>query len=179
MAIQTAYSGWFFKWLNIWAFVMQFIVTPALLVAVPLAWVHRLIPLVHVASCLYLWRSPTLAAAGTAYMLFKVLDYSIFRGAKELLYIPLSFDSRYRAKELIDVLGYRTGKGAMSLLVIAAQRAYQEAHLVVSAPALAFAAAVAAGVWALCAIPLGRRAREQAEAHRRDLAQAYAAEPGR
>ena len=159
---QTAFSGWFFMWLNVFALVMQFVVTPVLLLAVPSAWVHRLIPLVHVASCLYLWQSPTLLAAGTAYMLFKVLDYSIFRGAKELLYIPLSFDSRYRAKELIDVLGYRLGKGGMSLLVIGAQNA----RLAVAEPALALAAAVAAGAWALCAIPLGRRARQQAQTQR-------------
>ena len=57
------------------------------------------------------------ASAGLAYMAFKVIDYSVFRAAKELLYIPLSFDRRYRAKELIDVFGYRFGKGGMSLLV--------------------------------------------------------------
>ena len=44
-----------------------------------------------------------------AFFLFKAFDYSIFRAAKEVLYVPLSFDERYRAKEIIDVLGYRTG----------------------------------------------------------------------
>ena len=46
------------------------------------------------------------------------MDYSIFRGAKELLYIPLSYDAKYRAKELIDVFAYRFGKGAASLIAL-------------------------------------------------------------
>ena len=56
----------------------------------------------------------SLLTAAAAYMVFKVLDYSVFRAAKELLYIPLSFDSRYRAKALIDAFGYRFSKGAVS-----------------------------------------------------------------
>jgi len=43
-----------------------------------------------------------------------VLDYSVFRASKEILYIPLSFDARYRAKEVIDAFVYRGAKGALS-----------------------------------------------------------------
>lgn len=149
---QTAFSGRFFMWLNIFAAAMQFAITPLLLWLLPVRWIHRVIPLVHVCTCLYLWRSPTLFSAGLAYMVFKVVDYSIFRAAKELLYIPLSFDSRYRAKELIDVFGYRFGKGGISLLVILLQRS----GLMIAAPSLGLISASAAAIWALCAIPLGR-----------------------
>jgi ATP/ADP translocase len=37
--------------------------------------------------------------------------YSVFRAVKELLYVPLSFDARYRAKEIIDAFVYRASKG--------------------------------------------------------------------
>jgi ATP/ADP translocase len=57
-----------------------------------------------------------------AFFIFKVFDYSLFRGAKELIYMPLDFDSRYRAKEIIDVLGYRTGKGGSALAVLFLQK---------------------------------------------------------
>ena len=150
---QTAFSGWFFMWLSIFAAAMQFAVTPLLLWLVPLRWVHRVIPLVHVGTCLYLWRSPTLFSAGMAYMVFKVIDYSTFRAAKELLYIPLSFDSRYRAKEFIDVFGYRFGKGGISLVVILLQRS----RIFVAEPSLGLISAGAAAIWAICAIPLVRR----------------------
>ena len=67
--------------------------------------------------------TPSVATSGTAFLLFKAFDYSIFRAAKEILYIPLSFDARYRAKEFIDVFGYRFSKGAISLVVALGQRA--------------------------------------------------------
>ena len=80
---QTAFSGWFFMWLNIAAATMQFIVTPVLLWLFPVRWIHRCIPLIHVAACLWLWHEPTLFAAGAAYMIFKVVDYSIFRADRK------------------------------------------------------------------------------------------------
>ena len=52
---------------------------------------------------------------GLAFALFKTIDYSTFRAAKEILYIPLSFDARYRAKEVIDVFGYRFGKLSLAI----------------------------------------------------------------
>ncbi|MEL6548515.1 MAG: Npt1/Npt2 family nucleotide transporter, partial [Myxococcota bacterium] len=48
----------------------------------------------------------------------KGLDYSLFRIAKEMLYIPLSYDDKSRGKPVIDILGYRAAKGAISLLLI-------------------------------------------------------------
>ena len=139
-------------WLGILAAAMQFAVTPLLLWLMPLRWIHRVIPLIHVGTCLYLWRSPTLFSAGMAYMVFKVIDYSTFRAAKELLYIPLSFASRYRAKELIDVFGYRFGKGGISLIVILLQRS----NVMLIEPSLGLISAGAAAIWAICAIPLVR-----------------------
>lgn len=150
---QTEYQGWFFMWLNIAAAVMQFGITPLLLWLVPTRRIHIAIPLIHIITCACLWHSPTLFSAGAAYMVFKVLDYSIFRAAKELLYIPLSFDARYRAKELIDVFGYRFGKGGMSLMV----GILQNFGLKIAAPMLALIAAGAAICWATLAIPLTRR----------------------
>jgi AAA family ATP:ADP antiporter len=159
---QTAFSGEFFAWLNVASFAMQFGVTPLLLRLVPLGLIHLAIPLVHVGACVYLLRAPSLFAAGLAYTLFKAIDYSTFRAAKEILYIPLSFDARYRAKELIDVFGYRFGKGGASLAITG----LRTAGIVISEAGLAIAALVAAGIWAALAIPLARayaevRARRQ------------------
>ncbi len=150
---QTAFSGWFYTGLNASAAVMQFIVTPLVVWLIPLRLVHLAIPLLHLGACAYLFGSPTLFSAGLAYLLFKVVDYSVFRAAKEVLYIPLSYDSRYRAKELIDVFGYRFGKGGMSLVVLLMQKA----RMVVSEPRLGLLAAMCAAAWAGLALPLGRR----------------------
>lgn len=48
----------------------------------------------------------------------KSSDYSIFRSAKELLYIPLSRKEITQGKSLIDVFGFRSAKGISSILVI-------------------------------------------------------------
>ena len=106
---RNAKLGEMYALLNSIAAVSQFVVSPLLLYMLPLAVIHvGSIPLLNtVAACGYLLRHPSLSAATTAYITFKVIDYSLFRSAKEILYIPFSFDVRYRAKELIDVWGYR------------------------------------------------------------------------
>jgi len=111
---RTRWFGGFYAQLNIGSAFFQFIAAPLLLSWVPLRAIHVAIPLAHLATCALVIVHPSLFAAAAAYLVFKVLDYSVFRAAKELLYIPLSYDSRYRAKELIDAFGYRFAKGAVS-----------------------------------------------------------------
>ena len=110
---------------------------------VPLPWIHLGIPLVHIAACAALLVYPTLLTGAAAFLLFKALDYSLFRAGKEILYIPLSFDVRYRAKEVIDAFVYRFSKGALGMLATAA------GAVAGSLPAAVYpaAAAVAALAW--------------------------------
>ena len=111
---RTRWFGGFYAELNVGSAFFQFIATPVLLSYIPLRMIHMTIPLAHLATCAMVIARPSLFAAAAAYMVFKIIDYSTFRAAKELLYIPLSFDARYRAKELIDAFGYRFSKGAVS-----------------------------------------------------------------
>jgi len=48
----------------------------------------------------------------------KVFDYSIFRAAKEILYIPLSYAEKTQGKSIIDMLAYRVAKGGASVLLM-------------------------------------------------------------
>jgi AAA family ATP:ADP antiporter len=118
---QNAYSGRFFGWLNLLAALGQFLAAPVLLSLLPLAMIHILIPLSQMLLCLLIWLHPCLTSFAIPYLVFKVLDYSLFRSAKEIFYIPLPFDARYRAKEVIDVLGYRLGKAGSALLILGIQ----------------------------------------------------------
>ncbi len=139
---QTAFSGRFYSMLNLAAAAFQFIVAPAALIRFAPQWIHYCLPILNGAAGLWLWFQPGLAAAGAAYFLFKTLDYSLFRAAKEILYIPLSFDARYRAKEVIDAFGYRFGKGASSLLFGVAQ-----SGAALSASAFGVVSFLSAGLW--------------------------------
>ncbi len=115
---QTAYMGGLFALLNTIAAFLQFVVSPLLLKYIPLFVIHLSIPLIHLLSISFAIFYPSLFSAAFSFLIFKAFDYSIFRAAKEILYIPLSFDARFRAKEVIDVFGYRFGKGIPSLIII-------------------------------------------------------------
>lgn len=115
---QTAYSGNFFGHVNAIAFAMQFLLAPIILRFVRLQIIHVLIPSLHLIICIYAMLSPSVYMIGMALLIFKVTDYSVFRAAKEVLYIPLDFAARYRAKQVIDVFGYRGGEGFASALVL-------------------------------------------------------------
>ena len=120
---ETAFQGWFWGTLNTVVLVLQFIVAPLLLNFINIRLVHLLMPVIHLAAIIAAIIEPTVFTVGLAFFLFKAFDYSVFRAAKELMYVPLGFDERYRAKEVIDVFGYRTGKGGSSVVIVLLQKA--------------------------------------------------------
>jgi AAA family ATP:ADP antiporter len=148
---RTAWFGGFYAGLNVLSAVFQFLVTPLLLATVSLRRIHLGIPLVHLVLAALALAHPALTTAAAAYLAFKVLDYSTFRAAKELLYVPLSYDERYRAKELIDAFTYRLAKGGVSGLLAIAGR-------VTAIPLFTYSAlaAAVAFVW----LPLARKITE-------------------
>ena len=149
---QNAISGRFYSLVNLVALFGQFVLSPLALRYLPLPALHVIIPSIHIAAFAYFSLSPSLDRARLAYLLFKAIDYSLFRAAKELLYVPLSFDVRYRAKEVIDVLGYRFSKGAASLSIWA----FQTAGIVLPSPTLAAVCMGGGALWLALVIPLTR-----------------------
>ena len=119
---QTAFSGMFYASLNALSLVFQFIITPLVLRGVSKRAVQLMIPSLHIFTAILFIVRPGIETAAIAFALFKSIDYSLFRSSKELLYLPLSFDARYRAKEWIDVVGYRISKGGTSLGLVVLQK---------------------------------------------------------
>jgi ATP/ADP translocase len=116
--VRTAFYGKFYgQWLGISAFVLQVIGAPILLRFLPLRLIHLSIPLIHFIACGVLTIAPSLRSGALAFLFFKAFDYSIFRAGKEIFYIPLSFDARYRAKQVIDSFGYRSAKSGSALII--------------------------------------------------------------
>jgi ATP/ADP translocase len=114
---RTAYLGNFWMYVNVFSFSMQFLLTPLLLRYIPRRGILTAIPAVHIVTCVLLLFYPTLGLASAAFLLFKGLDYSIFRASKETLYIPFSYDTRYRAKQVADAFTYRFAKGVTAVWV--------------------------------------------------------------
>ena len=155
---ETAFQGQFWFYLNSAAVTFQFVLTPLLLSLLALRVVHLLMPVVHSVVILWAIVDPSVVSVGAAFFLFKMFDYSLFRASKELIYLPLSFSARYRAKEFIDVFGYRTGKGGSSLVVLGLQKlgiAMMNYYLMI---ALAFVL-----IWLAMVIPLTARASQSVE----------------
>ena len=153
---ETAFQGNFWGNVNLVSLTLQFVGAPLLLSFIALRWVHLMLPLVHITAITIAIIEPTVFTVGMAFLLFKAFDYSIFRAAKEVLYIPLGFDARYRAKEVIDVFCYRTGKGGSSLLIVLAQKA----GLAMNNYYLAIGFAVTA-LWLVLVFPLTSKKNEE------------------
>ena len=149
---RTAFFGAVYGNLGLIAGILQLVVVPLALRFVALRVIHLCVPLVHFVSSLVLTLSPSLRSGTAAYMIFKALDYSVFRAAKELFYMPLSYDSRYRAKQIIDSFGYRFAKGGSAGVIELVRLGVQ------TIPGIAFSitAMVAAMVWTPIAFSLTR-----------------------
>jgi len=159
--LRTEWFGGFYAALNAGSAVCQFVLAPLLLAVAPLRLIHAAVPAVHATLGVLSLIFPSLRAAAMALGAFKVLDYSVFRAAKELLYVPLSFDARYRAKELIDAFGYRLAKGGTS-----AALAVAGGFVAVPCAALAAGGVAASAVWiGLVAAFFGRPTPGDSNAH--------------
>lgn len=61
---------------------------------------------------------PRFATMAVSKIASKAFDYSIFRTAKELLYLPLSYAEKTQGKAVVDILTYRTSKALVSLMLL-------------------------------------------------------------
>jgi AAA family ATP:ADP antiporter len=121
---RTAFLGYFWGGVNLFSLLLQMVVCPLLLARLPLRRIHGAIPLLYGAAALTGVAFPVLPVLGAVFFLSKTVDYSLFRAAKEVLYIPLSFTARYRAKMTVDALIYRSTKGVTSALLAVADRVF-------------------------------------------------------
>ena len=147
--LRTAYLGGFWMKVNIFSFSMQFLLTPILLRRIPIRGIQAAIPAVHLAACALLLVNPQLGAAALAFLLFKGMDYSIFRASKETLYIPFSYDTRYRAKQVADAFTYRFSKGLTAIVLSAVSAA-----TVIPVALYAASGFLFSGVWLGLSFPL-------------------------
>ncbi len=75
------------------------------------------VPALFGAASLALLFSPGFLVAAGSKVTSKVLDYSVFRAAKEMLYLPLSYEEKTQGKAIIDILTYRLAKGGAALML--------------------------------------------------------------
>ena len=115
---RTALMGYVAAAFNIGAVALQ-LGTGLIITLLGVRRVLPSIPGILGATLLAFMIAPHVALLAAAKVLSKVLDYSLFRASKELLYIPLEYADKTQGKAVIDMLTYRVAKGGASLMLLA------------------------------------------------------------
>ena len=82
---------------------------------------HLVVPVILAFNSLAFLAFPSFAMATYLFTAIKTLDFSIFGIVREMLYIPLKVDEKYRAKAVIDVFVYRSAKAFAPLFILVFQ----------------------------------------------------------
>ncbi len=138
--------------------VFQLLLTGRLVKWLGLGWTLALVPLLLAAGFLALGLAPVLAVLVVVQVLRRAGNYAIMRPSREMLYVVLGREEKYKAKNFIDTVVYRSGD-AVSAWAYAGLRA-----LGLSLSTIAFIAAPLALVWAAVAYRLGRAQTRLADA---------------
>lgn len=118
---RTAFLGKLISSVNALSVVMQFVGIYLVVKYLDLQKGHMLVPFLLCIPVLGQCIAPGFTMAVTAMSLTKLVDYSLFGVMREMLFVPLSLDEKYRAKAIIDVFAYRSSKALASFLLIGLQ----------------------------------------------------------
>lgn len=133
---------------------IQIFLTGRIVKSLGLAWTLALVPLFLVVGFIMLSISPVIAVLVVVQVLRRAGNYAVMRPAREMLYVVLGREEKYKAKNFIDTVVYRGGD-AVSAWIYDAMRSFG-----LSLGQIAIIAAPIAGLWALIAYRLGVK-REQ------------------
>lgn len=113
--LRTAYCGKLVGIINLLSLAFQFIGGFLMIRILGLRGSHFLVPILLCSSALFSLAFPTFAILSFSYVFLKATDFSLFGVIREMLYVPLHLDAKFRAKAIIDVFAYRTSKAVVSL----------------------------------------------------------------
>lgn len=130
---------------------LQVFFTSRIVKAFGMGWTLALVPLCLGVGLLILGLMPVLGVLIVIQVLRRAGNYAIMRPAREMLFVVLGKQEKYKAKNVIDTAVYRGGD-AVSAWVY---KGLQAVGLELSS--IAFVAVPLAGVWALLAYRLGKQ----------------------
>ncbi len=142
---------------NALTLILQLFLTSRLIKWFGLAAVLAIIPLLLAVGFTVLGVAPVLAVLLVVQVIRRAGNYAVMRPVREMLYVVLNREEKYKAKNVIDTVVYRAGD-AVSAWVYAGMRS-----LGLSLSAIAFIAVPVALFWAWIAYGLGRQQTRIAE----------------
>lgn len=115
---RTTYLAGVLQFVNATSAVLQFIVAAPFIHYLGIKLTHLSIPAFLATTVGWFFLFPALPVISIAFVSIKAIDYSIFRIAKEILYIPASVEEKYKTKAVIDVFAYRGTKILSSVAIL-------------------------------------------------------------
>ena len=119
--LRTQFYGRLWGMINTCKLCLQFFATYLLLKLLGLRKSHFVVPGILLGNAILTLVQPTFSLITYGFSVIKTFDYSIFNIIKEMLYVPLKTDEKFKAKAIIDVFAYRSAKALASVFVIAMQ----------------------------------------------------------
>jgi ATP/ADP translocase len=124
---RAAWTGTFYSTVNGLSMVFQFLIMPTLSKHTEPRTLWRLMPILpllcafvqYLPKTLFPQQSSTLALylVAISFLTAKTLGYSLRGILAEMAYMPLSFDARFRGKEIVAVFANRMGKSGMAMVL--------------------------------------------------------------
>ncbi len=136
---------------NALALISQLFLTSRLVTRFGLRWALALVPLLLTLGFIVLSALPTLGVIVAVQILRRAGNYAVMRPAREMLYVVVSKEEKYKAKNFIDTVVYRGGD-AVSAWIYAGMQS-----LGFSAAGISLAAVPLAWLWAWTSFRLGKR----------------------
>lgn len=155
VAERTAAFARLDLWVNVLTLCTQLLITSRLIKAIGVAGVLLVLPVLTTLGfgALALW--PSFAVLAIVQVLRRGIHYAVDRPAREILYIPLGPEEKYKSKAFIDTFVFRGG----DFLGVWAPTLVSALAVPVSLAALA-----CSGAWLAVAARLGRMARRRPDA---------------
>ena len=138
---------------------LQLFVTSRLVKWLGIGVVLAIVPVLLASGFVALGLAPVLGVLVVVQVIRRAGNYAITRPAREMLYVVLGREEKYKAKNFIDTVVYRTGD-AISAWLYAGLRS-----LGVGLSSIAFIAVPLALVWAWLGFGLGKQQNNLAKAH--------------
>ena len=115
---RTQFYGRLWGMINTCKLCLQFFATFLLVQFLGLRKSHFVVPGILLGNAALTLFAPSFGVITYGFSVIKTFDYSIFNILKEMLYVPLKTDEKFKAKAVIDVFAYRSAKAFASLFVI-------------------------------------------------------------
>lgn len=142
---------------NLLTVLIQLFLTGRLVRWLGLPWTLALVPLLLALGFMALAMAPVLAVLAVVQIIRRAGNYAIMRPSREMLYVVLGREEKYKAKNFIDTTVYRGGD-AISAWIYTGLRS-----LGLGLSGIALLAVPLAGFWAWLAYRLGREQTKMAQ----------------